>query len=549
MPAAGRIAAVLDRQQQAMLLRVPAAPLPSDPISVTFFADHWGFIEHAAPQPWELDGGQLILTLTPGAAADSTAPTGILVVGSADGTRALRIDASANEASSSTDPQRASSAAESRDVSSAAPLALPTALLFALIGGTVLNLMPCVFPVLAIKALALAQHGGTALRHRALHSAAYTAGVLLLFTAVALLLLALRAGGAALGWGFQLQSPVFVVLMAYLFLTLGLSLAGAVTLGAGLMGVGQIGVGQIGVGQIGVTRTGTAGPGPQREYLGAFMTGALAALVAAPCTAPFMGAAVGYAVAQPWPIALAVIMTLGLGMALPFAALALSPALARRLPRPGRWMEYLKQFLAFPMFATAAWLLWVLSQQTGPAGVGAALAGAILLALALWLLEVTRAATGSWRRFGNGASLVSGLAALWLAVGLVPNQAALPSHAGSSSQRSTSGPAAEAFSAQRLADARAAGQPVFVNMTAAWCITCLVNERVALDRRDVISAFADGGVLYLKGDWTNRDAAITEYLADYGRNGVPLYVYYPPSSEPIVLPQVLSESVVLDVLR
>jgi thiol:disulfide interchange protein DsbD len=538
MPAAGRIAARLERQDQRLRLRVPAAALPPEPTSVRFFAGHWGLIEHAAPQSWELQDGQLEMDLASGAAADATPPTGLLVVDARNGTRALQIDATANVLSGT--PSGGSEPTSEQTLAlqgqrsvparvAAEPLGLPVALVFALVGGLVLNLMPCVFPVLAIKALALAQQGETALRQRALHGAAYTTGVLALFGGIALVLLALRAGGAALGWGFQLQSPAFVVLMGYLFLTLGLSLSGAVTLG------------------IGLTRVGASSP--QHGHLGAFATGALAALVAAPCTAPFMGAAVGYAVAQPWPVALTVILTLGLGMALPLATLMLSPALARQLPRPGPWMEHLKQFLAFPMFATAAWLLWVLSQQAGSAGVGAALAGAVLLALGLWLLELTRAWAVRWRWFGRGGFAASLAAALWLAVGLAAIEGGASNRAVTVENPQQAGLAAEPFSAKRLGAARAAERPVFVNMTAAWCITCLVNERVALTRPAVVSAFTERDMLYLKGDWTNRDAAITEYLAGYGRNGVPLYVYYPARGEPRVLPQVLSESVVLDALQ
>jgi thiol:disulfide interchange protein len=288
-------------------------------------------------------------------------------------------------------------------------MGIALALLFALLGGLALNLMPCVFPVLAIKALGLARQGGAPARQRWLHALAYGAGVLTFFLLVALLLLGLRAGGAAVGWGFQLQSPVFVALMAYLFLVLGLSLAGAVTIGTRLMGLGAVGH-ELGFG---------SGPNPssQGSHVGDFVTGALAALVAAPCTAPFMGAALGYAVTLPWPPALAIMLTLGVGMALPFMALALLPRLADRLPRPGPWMEYLKQLLAFPMFATAAWLVWVLSIQTGPAGVAAILAGMVALSLALWLQERARHAVAPWRQTALGSALLALVAALWLGIG------------------------------------------------------------------------------------------------------------------------------------
>jgi len=355
--------------------------------------------------------------------------------------------------------------------------------------------------------------------------------VLGFFALVALLLLGLRAAGAAVGWGFQLQSPVFVAFMAYLFLVLGLGLTGAVSIGTRLMGIGA--------------------SGPTRGHLGAFATGALAALVAAPCTAPFMGAALGYAVTLPWLPAMAIMLAVGAGMALPFTLLALLPGLAGRLPRPGAWMEHLKQLLAFPLFATAAWLVWVLAVQTGPSGVAAVLAGMIALALALWLAERARGSAGTWRRVamaGAGAGLA---AALWLGAGTARLETASAS-AGGPAGRPSASPAAltpAAYSPALLSEARADGRPVFVNMTAAWCITCLVNERVALQSATVAGAFAERDVLYLKGDWTNRDPLITEYLAGFGRNGVPIYVLYPGNGDPRVLPQILTERVVLDALE
>lgn len=555
LPSGGRIAASLERGEDQLRLRVPAAALPAQPTSVAFFADDWGLIEHAASQSWQLDGDWLSMTLVSGEAPGSAAPTGLLVIDHRGGTDAFQVDASErpfDAAASTADAAAGASGQGVQDSGAAegAPLGLPLALLFALLGGLVLNLMPCVFPVLAIKALALAQQAQQRFAERALHGLSYSAGVLAFFALVAMLLLSLRAGGAAVGWGFQLQSPTFVVLMAYLFLALGLSLAGAITLGASLMGIGAA--------------------GPSRGYLGAFMTGALAALVAAPCTAPFMGAALGFALSQPWPAALAVVLTLGLGMALPFLVLALSPALARRLPRPGQWMEYLKQLLAFPMFATAAWLLWVLSVQTGPIGIGAGLTGLLLLALGLWLLEVSRTGRGRWQRAAQISAAVSLAAALWLAMDLAPGAPDASTEPGAQNgeaarrfggepkeqtgqglarQGRESGPTSVPFSNERLAAAREAQRPVFVNMTAAWCITCLANERIALSRSAVVEAFAGRDLLYLKGDWTNRDARITDYLASFGRNGVPLYVYYPPGSAPQVLPQVLTESLVLNALQ
>lgn len=543
LPQPGALPATLRRSADALQLRIGAARLPDQATSVHFFADEWGLIEHAAPQSWALEGQDLVMTLTPGAAASVAAPTGVLVVTAVDGVSAYQIAPSMGPLSPAAPVPAQVATAPPFESNGAATtgfgaLSLPIALLFAFVGGLILNLMPCVFPVLAIKAFSLAQQGTQGLPARLGQGLAYSAGVLSLFAAIAGLLLVLRAGGASLGWGFQLQSPVFVTLMTYLFLILGLGLSGGLTLGIGLMGLG------------GALQGAPPGQRPlqmsAQRHLGAFLTGALAALVAAPCTAPFMGAAVGYAIAQPWPVALAVILMLGLGMALPFAALTVSPGLARRLPRPGPWMENLKQFLAFPMFATAAWLLWVLSQQLGPVGLASVLTGMLLLVFGLWLRERSRSGAG----LGSRAAALTGLGCVLFALVLALTLAPEPPPLADGRGQGTEGHSLQAqpFSAERLRQARAAGRPVFVNMTAAWCITCLVNERVALDRAAVAQAFAEHQVRYLKGDWTNRDPVITDYLAQFQRNGVPFYVYYPVNGEPQVLPQVLTESLIVETL-
>ncbi len=513
----GRLEGARMRLEGARLdLAIPTTSLPFAPAAVGFFAGAWGLIEHAAPQPWRLDEGLLRLDLTPGTLSEDTPAEGLLVLTDAGG------QVHAYEIAAVRDPP-------TQAVSPGETIGLPLALAFALLGGLILNLMPCVFPILAMKALSLVkgltEPGPAAARQRVRQGLAYTAGVLLFFAALAGLLLALRAGGAAIGWGFQLQYPPFVALMASVFFVIGLSLAGAVNLGAGLMALGS-----------GDSR---------RGHLGAFGTGALAALVAAPCTAPFMGAALGYAVTLSWPLALAIMLTLGLGLALPFLLLSLLPGLARRLPKPGPWMETLKEVLAFPMFAAAAWLVWVLSVQTGADGVALVLGGLLLLAFGLWLRERTRLLSPGWRRWGAIVSLAA--LAGTLALGMATDRLVAPT-GGTGAARSGSLPS-EPYSPDRLTQARAEGRPVFVNMTAAWCITCLVNERVALSTAEVAQAFSAAGILYLKGDWTNRDPAITAYLAKHGRNGVPLYVFYPPGVEPKVLPQILTPDLVLEGVR
>jgi thiol:disulfide interchange protein DsbD len=402
--------------------------------------------------------------------------------------------------------------------------ALLRATALALAGGLVLNLMPCVLPVLSVKALGLVRH---ARRHRAglaLHGLAYTAGVLVSFAVVAGALLVLRAGGEQLGWGFQLQSPVFVTLLAYVMFVLALGLSGLIVIGGRVTGLGR-------------RLTTRAG------YAGSFFTGALATVAATPCTAPFMGAALGYAVTQPWGTALLVFEALGLGLALPYLVLTLIPAWQRLLPEPGPWMARLERLLALPLYATVGWLVWVLSQQVGPPAVAVALAGLVLIGVALWLHRVSRAARPRWRRAALVAMVV-------LAVSAVGATALDVGGDGRGGARSVAAERSgwEPFSASRLAELRAAGTPVFVNVTASWCITCLVNERVALRSSAVVEAFARKGVVTLKADWTNRDPTITRVLAAFGRSGVPLYVLYPPGSggEPAVLPQILSEGLVVD---
>ncbi len=402
-------------------------------------------------------------------------------------------------------------------------LALWWILLLALAGGVLLNLMPCVFPVLSLKALSLAQGTAKARRERALHGLTYTLGVVASFALVAALLLALRAGGAAIGWGFQLQSPLFVGLLAMLLFALALSLSGVVAFGTQLMGLGD-------------RLTSSGG------YRGSFFTGVLATVVASPCTAPFMGTALGAAVLLPPGVAMLIFITLGLGMALPFLLLGLSPALARRLPRPGPWMETFKQAMAFPLYLTVVWLLWVLGRQSGVDALALVAVGLVLLALALWLWGRPPGRHPHWR---NGSALLL----LLLALATLYLPATLPPSGVSATGEKPHSSGYRPYRAETLAELRAAGETVLVNMTADWCITCLANERVALESEAVRSALAAQGVVYLKGDWTRRDAAITDYLASYGRNGVPLYVVYHPGQEGQMLPQILTPALVLSALQ
>lgn len=479
-------------------------------------------LDNAAEQALNVDGKGLHLALT---RADTKEPppkalAGVLAFKEAgsEGTtrRALAIGeppAAASSASAEAAPGAAAPAAASEE-----SLTLMSAAGLAFLGGLLLNLMPCVFPVLSIKVLSLVKQSGEEPGPVRLHALAYTFGVLASFLALAGLLIALKAAGLGLGWGFQLQSPVVVAALAYLLFAMGLSLSGVVHVGGGISGVGD-----------GLTR--------RSGLQGSFFTGVLATIVATPCTAPFMGAAVGFALTQPPLVGLTVFACLGLGLALPFLALTLWPAAMRSLPRPGAWMETVKGVLAFPIYATVAWLVWVLSQQVGPNGFFAALIGLVLVGLGAWAWERARFAGSFGRMVGRGAAL----AALAAAAGLVVLAQADPPADAATAQAG----GIESFTQGRLDALRAEGRNVFVDMTAAWCITCQVNERGTLSAGDVKSAFAGKNVAYLKGDWTNRNPEITALLQRHGRGGVPLYLLYAGKAEPAVLPQILTTGIVL----
>ncbi|MBA4286283.1 MAG: hypothetical protein C0434_12200 [Xanthomonadaceae bacterium] len=441
---------------------------------------------------------------------------GVLVIHGSGGDKAWEISATPGSVKRVPPSAGAPPVAEAAVPTPAAPPAYLLVLVLAMLGGLVLNLMPCVFPVLSIKAMSLVDARGATLAKQRSHALAYTAGVLLSFLGLSGLLIALRSSGAAIGWGFQLQHPGFVAALAYLFFAMGLSLSGVVEFGTRLMGVGQ-------------------SLASAEGYRGSFFTGVLAVAVASPCTAPFMGTALGYALSQPAYVALTVFAALGLGLALPFLAIGFVPALAKALPRPGKWMENFKQFMAFPLYLTTVWLLWVLGGLTDRNGMTLALLGLTLIAFALWL----------WNRSGGFATVLKiaaiGGALALLASPLMAKQVAGPGTA-------VAGAAHEPYSDARLAELRAEGRTVFVDFTADWCITCKVNERVALASSDVRKAFAERKVAWLVGDWTREDPLITRTLERFGRNGVPLYLVYNGNAEAAVLPQLLTPSIVIGAL-
>jgi len=394
---------------------------------------------------------------------------------------------------------------------SASPLTLLAALLGALLGGIILNLMPCVFPVLAIKVVGFAKEKKQSVRLAG--GLAYSAGVVLSFLALGALLLGLRATGEQLGWGFQLQSPAVVAALAVLFTLIGLNLAGLFEFGSFLPGR-------------------VAGLQAKNPTLNAFLTGVLATAVASPCTAPFMGASLGYAVGLPALQALAVFAAIGVGMALPYLAASALPAVARVLPRPGAWMVTFRQLMAFPMFATVAWLVWVLGQQSGIDGAGALLALLVLMALVLWSLTLK----GRSRTVAATLSIAIGVAGIW-AIG---QNVIKP--LGASSAAAVSSGRWQAWEPGRVDQLTAEGRSVFVDFTAAWCVTCQYNKTTTLANADVLADMDARNVALLRADWTRRDPAVTAALSQLGRNGVPVYVIYKPGRAPVVLSEILSVS-------
>jgi thiol:disulfide interchange protein DsbD len=388
-------------------------------------------------------------------------------------------------------------------------------LALAFVGGLLLNLMPCVFPVLAIKAVALIGLPRHDRRNARGHGLAYGLGVLASFWVLAGVLLAVRAGGQPLGWGFQLQSPVVVALLAGLFFWMALALLGVTTIGGSLMGVGG--------------RLAAAG-----GLRGAFFSGVLATVVATPCSAPFMGTALGYALVQPAPVALGVFTALGAGLAFPYVVVTFVPALASRLPRPGRWMETLKEILAFPLLATVAWLTWVASLQAGPRAVAAILTMLLLLGLVAWV-------RGRWSGARASRVVAAGALAASLAVVATIGPTAAPSsgHDGW-----------EPYSTARMDELLRDGRPVFVDFTAAWCVTCQVNERLVLATPAVRAKMREAGVTLVRADWTNANPEITRALQQFGRDGVPLYVLYTGKEDrPRILPQILTSDLVITELE
>ena len=525
-PLAGWTARATGEGQRIKLVLTPpsgAAP----PGKIRFFPDDERRIEPSAPQALAREGEAWVLTLPVAfqLAPGFTRVAGVLSAsGGFSGVKAATIDVPlAGSVVAGPKPVEAPVPAFLPAApSGAVPMSLALAALLAFVGGMILNLMPCVLPVLSIKVLGFAEHHDSkgTMRREGL---SYGAGVVLTFVALAAGLVALRSAGEQLGWGFQLQSPVVVTALAVLFFVLALNLSG-------VFEFGQLAPASV--------RGWTA----KNRTLDAFGSGILAVVVASPCTAPFMGAALGFALAQPIAETIAVFVALGLGMALPYVALAWFPAWRRVLPRPGAWMLRFKQLLAFPLYATVAWLAWVLGTQLDVDAMLRLAVALCALAFALWAWHAARTGGGvAWK--------VAALAALAGAIVVAkPLATAEPgSVSNASASTSAGGEAWVAYSPAKLAELAAAG-PVFVDFTAAWCVTCQVNKRLVLTDPAVVAAFGQRRVTLVRADWTRRDPDITRALAALGRNGVPVYVLYRPGKEALLLPEVLTTTIVHDAL-
>ena len=502
----------------------------ADPGEMRFFSNAIDRIEPSAPQTLTREGNGYVLLLpvatTLNGAFGNLAGVVTAANGFGNGARAATVEVAVNGAV--TAPPRASIAAPP-------PLSLPSggaeaegpglafALVFALLGGALLNLMPCVFPVLSLKVLGFATHHD---RKSTLHqeAVAFAAGVIMTFVALGLLLSALRAAGEQLGWGFQLQSPAVVTALAILFFVLALNLSGVFEFGQ-------------------LAPSSVAGWSSRNRTIDAFGSGVLAVIIASPCTAPFMGAALGFALAGGIAMMVIVFVALGIGMALPYALLAWFPGWRKRLPRPGPWLERFKQLLAFPLYATVIWLAWVLGAQRDNDAVLRLFAVLLGVGFALWAWRIVRG--GGARPWG-----IVGLAMLALAVVVAWPLFVRDADAVKTTDASAPAIAGDwtSFTPARVADFTAAGRPVFIDFTAAWCVTCQVNKRFVLNTDAVRAAFAKRNVALVRADWTRRDPAITQALAALGRSGVPVYVLHRPGKAPLLLPEVLQQQMVIDAL-
>jgi thiol:disulfide interchange protein/DsbC/DsbD-like thiol-disulfide interchange protein len=512
-----------------LTLAIKGVPVDVSAIKTAeFFPDEWGVILYPPEQILKKNSDTLSITMKRDSRALSELKSidGVVVITDQSGIRTgYRVNIILPQLADTiiTPPDKQNSQ------SGSASLTILSAILFAVLGGMILNLMPCVFPILSMKALSLVKLSAKEQAHAVYNGLAYTAGILICFLGIAGILIALQHAGAEIGWGFQLQNPIIVLLLTYLLFLIGLNLSGFFEIKGSFVSAGQ-------------SLT-------QKEGLsGAFFTGVLATLVATPCTAPFMGAALGFALTQPPIISLLVFLALGLGLALPYLALCVIPQLRNLLPKPGTWMVTFKEFLAFPIYASAVWLFWVFAQQSiDVSHIFTGLIGAIGIVFALWVWSKSTGKT--WIKILAILSVIGSLSFAILPLTKVKTEQANAQNLGTSLHGNH-----VAYTKAEFDKAIAGDQAVFVNMTASWCITCKINERVALLNPKVEQYFTDQKIIYMVGDWTNQNPEITEYLAEFSRNGVPLYVYYPKRDgngtrpEPKLLPQLLTPTLIIESL-
>ncbi|MBU6234767.1 MAG: thioredoxin family protein [Alphaproteobacteria bacterium] len=510
-----------DEVRVRITLPATANAFASDPESTVWFPYEWGYIENATDQSASYEPSTRTLTLRQGRADTrdvSKLSEGTYILNNGD--ESVVVSGSITQLSASVmgTPARM----PQTDAS------VPLILLFAFVGGLILNLMPCVFPVLSMKALHLVSLPKGERTHAQLSGILYALGVVSMFVVLGGALYAVRAAGEQLGWGFQLQNPAIVAGLSWLLFIVGLNLAGVFDL--------RIAFG----GEVLLAEK-------HHPLVTSFLTGVLATLVATPCSAPFMATALGAALVQPMPVALSIFAMVGVGLAVPYCLLCFVPALQKILPRPGAWMVTFRQLLAFPMFASAVWLVWVVAQQGASEAVGWTLGGMVMLAFAIWLLDLQpklKATRGLLTVVGTALLCIT-LGSLSMVVPVEKMEEAMVKHN------------YKAFNTESFDHALNDGKgPIFVNMTASWCITCLVNEKTTLDTQDVREHFKALNVTYFKGDWTNKDPSITSFLQSYGRTGVPLYVYFAAPSpdtgkrpQPVVLPQILTPEIMLQAIQ
>lgn len=518
----------VDANEVRVRVMLPSADniFVQDADNTVWFPREWGYIENASDQSATFEPTTLTLTLRQSRVHDRNVAeikdASYLV---RNGDSAVIVSGSIAETAP---PTMGEKIADEVVLSSNA--SYPFVILCAFLGGLILNLMPCVFPVLSIKALHLVSLPKSERMHAQASGVLYALGVITMFLVLAGVLFALRAGGEQLGWGFQLQNPAVVAGLSWLLFVTGLNLAGVFDL--------RIAFG----GEVLLAEK-------HHPLVTAFLTGVLATLVATPCTAPFMATAIGAALSQSVPVALAIFAAVGLGLAFPYLLLCFVPALQKILPKPGAWMETFRQVLAFPMFASAVWLVWVISQQGGAQAVAWTLGGMVALAFAIWLVD-RHPVTKTARQVVTFAGLIVIVATFASLTWIVP----LPRETDENATEHVRIENYDYETFRQVLDDEDA--PVFVNMTASWCITCLVNEKVTLNTNEVRDLFAGKGVRYFKGDWTNKDQMITGFLRQYGRSGVPLYVYFGPRDiqtgirpVPVVLPQILSVDTMIETIQ